>query len=44
MAQVEEELEEDATQCDAAKQRLFEEKSSKEVDLAKQVIETLCND
>ncbi len=44
MAQVEEELQEDASQCDAAKQRLFEAKTSQEVDVARQVMEILCND
>jgi len=44
MAQVEEELEEDASQCDAAKQRLFDAKTQEEVDVARQVMEILCND
>ena len=44
MVQVEEELKEDATQCDAAKQRLFDAKTQEEVDVAKQVMEILCND
>ena len=44
MVQVEEELMEDATQCDAAKQRLFDAKTQEEVDVAKQVMEILCND
>jgi len=44
MSQVEEELQEDATQCDAAKQRLFEAKTQEEVDVARQVMEILCND
>ena len=44
MVQVEEELKEDATQCDAAKQRLFEAKTQQEVDVARQVMEILCND
>ena len=44
MSQVEEELHEDATQCDAAKQRLFEAKTKEEVEVAKQVMEILCND
>jgi len=44
MAQVEDELQEDATQCDAAKQRLFEAQTTEEVQVARQVMEILCND
>ena len=44
MSQVEEELQEDASQCDAAKQRLFEAKTPQEVEVARQVMEILCND
>ena len=44
MSQVEEELQEDATQCDAAKQKLFAAKTTEEVEVAKQVMEILCND
>lgn len=44
MSQVEPELQEDASQCDAAKQRLIEAKTTEEVDVARQVMEILCND
>jgi len=44
MSQVEEEIQEDASQCDAAKQRLFEAKTTEEVEVARQVMEILCND
>ena len=44
MAQVEEELQEDADQCEAAKKKLFAAKTTQEVDVAKQVMEILCND
>jgi hypothetical protein len=44
MSHVEEELQEDASQCGAAKQRLFEAKTAEEVEVAKQVMEILCND
>jgi hypothetical protein len=44
MSQVEEELQEDASQCDAAKQRLFEAKTTEEVEVARQVMEIFCND
>ena len=44
MSQVEEELQEDATQCDAAKQKLFAATTPEEVEVAKQVMEILCND
>lgn len=44
MSQVEEELQEDASQCDAAKQRLFEAETVEEVEVARQVMEILCND
>lgn len=44
MAQVEGELQDDANQCNAAKQRLFEAKTTEEVEVAKQVMEILCND
>ena len=44
MSQVEPELKDDASQCGAAKQRLFEAKTTEEVEVAKQVMEILCND
>ena len=44
MSHVEGELKDDASQCDAAKQRLFEAKTTEEVTVAKQVMEILCND
>ena len=44
MSHVEGELHNDASQCDAAKQRLFDAKTTEEVDVAKQVMEILCND
>jgi hypothetical protein len=44
MSQVEEELAEDASQCDAAKQRLLAATTPEEVQVAKQVMEILCND
>ena len=44
MAHVQPELKDDADQCNAAKQRLFEAKTTQEVEVAKQVMEILCND
>ena len=44
MSHVEGELKDDANQCDAAKQRLFDAKTTEEVAVAKQVMEILCND
>lgn len=44
MSQVEGELQDDASQCGAAKQRLFDAKTTEEVAVAKQVMEILCND
>ena len=44
MSQVEEELQEDATQCDVAKGRLFAATTTEEVEVARQVMEILCND
>ena len=44
MSHVEGELHNDASQCDAAKQRLFDAKTTEEVDVEKQVMEILCND
>lgn len=44
MSHVEPELKDDASQCDAAKQRLFDAKTTEEVAVAKQVMEILCND
>ena len=44
MSHVQGELKDDADQCDAAKQRLFDAKTSEEVAVAKQVMEILCND
>ena len=44
MSHIEGELKDDANQCDAAKQRLFAAKTTQEVEVAKQVMEILCND
>ena len=44
MSHVEGELKDDASQCGAAKQRLFDAKTTEEVAVAKQVMEILCND
>lgn len=44
MSQVEAEMQDDANQCDAAKQRLIAAKTPEEVEVAKQVMEILCND
>lgn len=44
MSQVEAEMQDDANQCDAAKQRLIAAKTADEVEVAKQVMEILCND
>jgi hypothetical protein len=44
MAHVSPELTDDANQCDAAKQRLFAATTTEEVDVARQVMEILCND
>tara|TARA_R110001592_G_scaffold363248_4_gene682243 strand:- start:103882 stop:104499 length:618 start_codon:yes stop_codon:yes gene_type:complete len=43
-AHVDPELQHDASQCEAAKQRLFAAKTTQEVEVAKQVMEILCND
>lgn len=44
MSHVDGELHDDATQCDAAKQRLIDAKTTEEVQVAKQVMDILCND
>lgn len=44
MSHVEGELQQDANQCDAAKKRLFDAKTPEEVEVAKQVMDILCND
>lgn len=44
MSQVNPELQQDASQCEAAKQRLFDAKTTQEVEVARQVMEILCND
>ncbi len=44
MAQVEDELQHDANRCDEAKGRLFEATTPEEVQVARQVMEILCND
>lgn len=44
MSQIEKELQDDASQCGAAKQRLFAAKTTEEVEVARQVMEILCND
>lgn len=44
MSQVQDELQDDASQCGAAQQRLMAAKTAEEVDVARQVMEILCND
>ncbi|MCP4467808.1 MAG: hypothetical protein GY887_10300 [Halieaceae bacterium] len=44
MSQVQGELQDDADQCHQAKQRLFNAKTPDEVEVARQVMEILCND
>jgi hypothetical protein len=44
MAAVEDELQEEANECDQAKQRLINAETSEQVDVARQVVEILCND
>lgn len=44
MSQVQGELQDDASQCYQAKQRLFNAKTPDEVEVARQVMEILCND
>jgi len=44
MSHVQGEINDDATQCDAAKQRLIDAKTSEEVQVAKQVMDIICND
>ena len=44
MAQVEDELQEEANECDQAKQRLIAAETTEQVDVARQVVEILCND
>ncbi|MEM8561790.1 MAG: hypothetical protein AAGF57_06125 [Pseudomonadota bacterium] len=43
VAEVQDELQEEASECDAAKERLFEAKTPDEVEVARQVMEILCN-
>ncbi|MGB1139292.1 MAG: hypothetical protein ACPG1A_00250, partial [Halioglobus sp.] len=43
-SQVQAELEDDASQCAAAKQRLLDAKTQEEIDVAMQVMQILCND
>lgn len=43
-SQVKGELQDDASQCAAAKQRLLEAKNQEEIDVAMQVMKILCND
>ena len=44
MSHVEGELQQDAGECSKAKQRLFDAKTPEEVEVARQVMEILCND
>ena len=44
MAQVEDELQEEANECDQAKGRLIAAETTEQVDVARQVVEILCND
>ena len=44
LAQVEDELQEEANECDQAKQRLIAAETAEQVDVARQVVEILCND
>jgi hypothetical protein len=44
MSHVQGEINDDATQCDAAKQRLIDAKTTEEVQVAKQVMDIICND
>lgn len=44
MAQVEDDLQQDASRCDGAKERLFAATTTEEVEVARQVMEILCND
>ncbi len=44
MAQVEDELQQDASACDGAKQRLIDATTTEEVEVARQVMDILCND
>jgi outer membrane lipoprotein SlyB len=43
MAQVEDDLQEDASRCDDAKERLFDATTPEEVEIARQVMDILCN-
>jgi hypothetical protein len=44
MAQVEDDLQQDASRCDDAKERLFAATTPEEVEIARQVMDILCND
>ena len=44
LAEVEDELQEEANECDQAKQRLIAAETAEQVDVARQVVEILCND
>ncbi|MCZ6828581.1 MAG: hypothetical protein O7F73_03160 [Gammaproteobacteria bacterium] len=44
LAQVENDLQQDASRCDGAKQRLFDATTVEEVEVARQVMDILCND
>jgi len=44
LAVVEDELQEEANECDQAKQRLISAETAEQVDVARQVVEILCND
>jgi hypothetical protein len=44
LAEVEDELQEEANECDQAKQRLIAAETTEQVDVARQVVEILCND
>ena len=44
MAEVADELQEEANECDQAKQRLIAAETAEQVDVARQVVEILCND
>jgi hypothetical protein len=44
LAQVEDDLQHDASRCDGAKQRLFDATTVEEVEVARQVMDILCND
>ena len=44
LAEVEDELQEEASECDQAKQRLINAETAEQGDVARQVVEILCND